>query len=264
MLRKSTLLTPLLLTVLWMVPAAGTPACAGQRPTNFAIMSPDGSQILGHGHYDIDISGSTETVTGENVYLDGQHDEELERLVPGVGNAAPTLISYRHTFFRAAGSTLLESSIDAATGEAKCNRYLDASPELNGATLTVPSDTYAGASVLIPVEDALRDGRTGTLSFHTFNCLPGPKIFAVQTSLPGDPSPLLTYEGDPNQLQVGLDLGFLNLIVAPFLPRLSAWFDSGDSWNYVGGMFDRYYRGPRILMVRVAPSPSASPTPGAK
>ena len=32
-----------------------------------------------------------------------------------------------------------------------------------------------------------------------------------------------------------------------------AWFDSGDNWTFVGGLIDRYYNGPRVLMVRLWP-----------
>jgi hypothetical protein len=49
------------------------------------------------------------------------------------------------------------------------------------------------------------------------------------------------------------DLGALNLLIAPFLPTMDAWFSPADNWNYVGGEFDRYFRGPHVLTVRVSP-----------
>jgi hypothetical protein len=46
----------------------------------------------------------------------------------------------------------------------------------------------------------------------------------------------------------------LNLLIAPFLPTMDAWFSPADNWNYVGGEFDRYFRGPHVLTVRVPPT----------
>jgi hypothetical protein len=37
---------------------------------------------------------------------------------------------------------------------------------------------------------------------------------------------------------------------------MDAWFDPNDNWNYVGGEFDRYFRGPHVVTVRVSPSPT--------
>jgi hypothetical protein len=50
------------------------------------------------------------------------------------------------------------------------------------------------------------------------------------------------------------DLGALNLLIAPFLPTMDAWFNPHDNWSYVGGEFDRYFRGPHVLTVRVPPA----------
>jgi hypothetical protein len=50
------------------------------------------------------------------------------------------------------------------------------------------------------------------------------------------------------------DLGALNLLIAPFMPTMDAWFNPAENWNYVGGEFDRYFRGPHVLTVQVPPA----------
>jgi hypothetical protein len=50
------------------------------------------------------------------------------------------------------------------------------------------------------------------------------------------------------------DLGPLTFLLAPFMPTMDAWFNPNDHWNYVGGEFDRYFRGPHVLTVRVSPA----------
>ena len=50
------------------------------------------------------------------------------------------------------------------------------------------------------------------------------------------------------------DLGWLGTVIAPFLPELRAWFDPSDNWTLAGGEFSRYYRGPRIMLVREIPA----------
>jgi len=62
------------------------------------------------------------------------------------------------------------------------------------------------------------------------------------------------YPGNLGKAEIEADLGWFDVIVSPFLPKMYAWFDSSDNWRFVGGLIDRYYRGPRVLMVRVRSS----------
>ena len=62
------------------------------------------------------------------------------------------------------------------------------------------------------------------------------------------------YPGDLFRLDMRPDLGALNLLIAPFLPTMDAWFNPNDNWNYVGGEFDRYFRGPHVMTVRMPPA----------
>jgi hypothetical protein len=39
---------------------------------------------------------------------------------------------------------------------------------------------------------------------------------------------------------------------------MDAWFAPQGNWNYVGGEFDRFFRGPHVLQVRTDSNPNGS------
>jgi len=116
--------------------------------------------------------------------------------------------------------------------------------------LDLPADSFAGASGLMTMVGSLRHGNR-EVRFHAFACAPGPAIFSVKASLSDRWEHWPFYPGDLFRLDMRPDLGALNLLIAPFIPTMDAWFNPNDNWNYVGGEFDRYFRGPHVLTVRV-------------
>jgi hypothetical protein len=119
--------------------------------------------------------------------------------------------------------------------------------------LEVPADSFAGASSLMMVGESLRRG-IRQIKFHAFACVPGPEIFGVDTSVPDRPEHWPLYPGDLIRLDMRPDLGALNLLIAPFMPTMDAWFNPAENWDYVGGEFNRYFRGPHVLTVQVPPA----------
>jgi hypothetical protein len=118
-----------------------------------------------------------------------------------------------------------------------------------------PPDTFAGGSQLLILAMNLRTG-SQKIVFHTFTCIPGPRIFQIEASVPKLAERWPYYSGDLIRLDLQPDLGLgLNLVIAPFLPKTEAWFDPHDNWKYVGGEFDRYFRGPHVFQVLVPPPP---------
>jgi hypothetical protein len=103
------------------------------------------------------------------------------------------------------------------------------------------------------VVGSLRQG-IREIRFHAFACVPGPAIFSIEASLPDRSEHWPHYPGELVRLGMRPDLGALNFLLAPFIPRMDAWFNPNDDWNYVGGEFDRYFRGPHVLTVRVSPA----------
>ena len=217
--------------------------------TDLTIFSADGKQLIGHAQYTIRPSDDTELLRGESKYFDGEYDIEVERLKPGESGQAPVLISYEQSFFNADQSPQRVSSLDVESGTASCKTYVEGRLEDRRSNLTVPADTYAGATQILLVVIRLRQG-ADHIEFHSFNCIPGPKIIATEASMGIDRVKWSMYPGELVKLEIQPDFGWLGLLVAPFIQKMYAWFDPSDNWNYVGGLYDRFYEGPHILTVR--------------
>jgi len=220
--------------------------------TDLNIFSADGKRIIGHGRYTISRSDDTELLRGESDYLDGEHDLELESLKFGTGAQAPTLLNYEHSFFSPDQTLQRVSSLDARKGTASCKTYVNGQLQDRQANLDVPGDTYAGATQMMFVVIRLRQG-ADNIEFHSFNCMPGPRIIAAQALVQASRVKWGMHSGQLVQLVIQPNFGWLDFLLAPFTSKMRAWVDPDDSWNYVGGLYDRFYKGPRILAVRASP-----------
>ena len=219
----------------------------------FKILSPDGKQTLGTTRFTVMQNNSTEEIKGETRYLDGERDSEDELLSVAPPTYTLRLETYEHSFFNADGTLHMVDRLDAKSGVASCASYTSGKMKVRKSQLEVPADSFAGASGLMMVVERLRHGNR-EMRFHAFACAPGPEIFSVKASLPDRSDHWSPYPGELVRLDMQPDLGALNLLIAPFLPTMNAWFNPADNWNYVGGEFDRYFRGPHVLTVRVGPA----------
>ena len=218
--------------------------------TNLTIFSTVDRRMIGRGRYSSAKIGSTDLIRGENKYLDGAHDIELDYLKPEPSGYSPILVRHEYSSFNSDGSPQFDESLDPASGFASCAQNVNGTKRVYRATLEVPSDTYAGATQLMLIVSRLRRGVRQTVSFHSFNCVPAPKIFLISVTIPSQREEWPMYPGRLIKLEIQPNFGWLNALIAPFLPKLSFWFDPQDDWNYVGGTYDRYYKGPHILSVR--------------
>ena len=238
--------------------AAGLTARSASQPDfsglQFNILSPDGKRTIGSTRFIVLRSNSTEEIKGETRYLDGERDSEDVRLDVEDTPSMLKLDTYQHSFFNADGTLHMVDTLNAKSGVASCTSYTSGKMKVRKSRLDVPADSYAGASGLMMMVTKLRHG-SREIRFHAFACAPGPEIFSVKASLPDRSEHWPFYSGDLFRLDMRPDLGALNLLIAPFLPTMDAWFSPADNWNYVGGEFDRYFRGPHVLTVRV---PSAN------
>jgi hypothetical protein len=221
--------------------------------TNLTIFSADDKKIIGHGRYSSSRSGNTDLIRGENKYLDGASDLELDYLKPGDSGMAPTLMRHQYSSINADGSPQFVESLDSASGAASCTEYVNGTAQVHQATLDVPSDTYAGATQLMFIVARLRQGARETIKFHGFNCVPKPKIFSIAVSLPTEREEWAMYPGKLVKLALQPDFGWFDILITPFLPKVYVWVDPNNNWNYVGGLYDRFYKGPHILTVRATP-----------
>ena len=219
----------------------------------FNILSPDGKRTIGSTRFTVLRNNSTEEIKGETRYLDGDRDIEDERLDLDGTRSTLKLDSYEHSFFNADGTLHMVDALNTKSGAASCTSYTSSSKKVRKSQLDVPADSFAGASGLIMMVASLRHG-SREIRFHAFACAPGPELFSVKASLPVRPERWPFYSGNLFRLDMRPDLGALNWLIAPFIPTMDAWFNPSDNWNYVGGEFDRYFRGPHVLTVRVPPA----------
>lgn len=217
--------------------------------TDVTVFAPDGGPAIGHGHYTVSRVGGLDVVVGENEYLNGEYDREEQSVKPAIGGMPPVLVNYQHQFFNTDGSMHYTDSLDARTGYAACERFDSSLPNIRKTTLEVPADTYAGATNLTFVVGRLREG-AAKIRFHSFNCMPDPRIIAVEATKLSGLVMWSMYPGKLVKMEMTPDFGWLNIFIAPFIPRMYGWFDPADEFRLVGAQFDRNYKGRHILIVR--------------
>lgn len=221
-------------------------------PTSFTILNPDTGAAIGRSHYRIDSTADGATLRGENGYFDGQTDVETAHLrFEAAGDQLPKLEEFDHTFYNADGSIRARAHADLKTGAAICIDNSGGQTSQQSDVLSVPADTWAGASIVIPVQHFLRAGVKGeTRPLHVFNCAPSPKIFAISVNVDPGNAVWTSYGAEAMRVEVRPDFGWLNVIVASFVPKLHAWFDPNNGWAFVGDEAARYYKGPKIMLVK--------------
>ena len=235
--------------------------------TTFTLRSVDGQRVIGHATFAVSTdSEGVATVRGEYHFLDGAYDIDQSMLRPGVNGNLPTLVRTDHTFYLADGARDRESHVEFAEGTGSCTIYRNGQAEVSSARFDFPDDTFAGDTVILPLRRFVSAGGEGSISFHVFNCIPTPKVIKVTASTRA-PAPWNYYRGSLVQVDVKPDFGWLNVVIAPFLPQIHAWFDPDDDVNFVGCETARYYKGLNYMMVRVRPTnaelkarPAAAPS----
>jgi hypothetical protein len=229
--------------------------------TYFTILSTTDAQVVGRAHYFVDQVNGASVLRGDNRYLDGTYDLESDTLEVPPSGATPTLMAYEHLYFNRDGSPSMVTRADFRTDSASCVRYENGSPETESAKLDFPPDTYAGAGIIIPLEYGLRKNPQDLIHLHFFSCVPAPRVVSVEAD-PRAGLKLPGYTGDVIAVDVRGRLGWWDLFLRPFIPKIRAWFDPSNRFIYLGGEIQRYYRGPRVELVR-EPNPRSGATPGA-
>jgi hypothetical protein len=231
-------------------------ALAADRPfsADFTIYSVDGTQVLGHSRYSLKLEGDNELLKGENHYLDGSYDIEVNKL-QSRPDGFPALLEFDHSFYRADGSLQISGRANLRSGDASCIDQDSDKSQKQEKVLSFPDHTYAGASLLIPIQHALRARSDGPVTMSAFECAPDPKVITVVADISDRNDRWSFYPGDLARVTAEPDLGWWDLVVAPFLPKVRAWFDPSSRWDYVGGLIHRYLsRGPQVLLVKTPKS----------
>ena len=219
-------------------------------PSDFDILSAGDGRLIGHGHYSLEESGGEITLRGENRYFTGEYDIEEDRLASGGTNRMPQLLSFRHDFFAANGAPTVVGKLDTRSGLGECGTLDAGTLAIKDQQFSVPEDTYAGASVLLPIQHLISRGDREPLQVHVFNCAPTPKLIVVDLKPEAHPITWADYPGELEKVDVKANFGFWTIVIAPFVPKLAAWFDPSSGMLLVGAQLERYYKGAKIILVR--------------
>lgn len=240
----------------WTAVAAPAQGTLDFDAADFKILNPTAKRVIGHAHYAVEHLGDADLVRGESRYLSGESDAEVDKLELASPGAVPNLVTFEHAFFNADGSPLLVAKADLKSGDASCIHYNRGQAETLTASLDFPPDTYAGASLLIPIEYRLRDNRDHPIRLHAYSCVPGPRLLAIEVR-PKSGARWALFAGDVVGVDVRPMLGWWDVLLAPFIPRIRAWFDPADRFSYLGGQVQRFYRGPWVELSRERNNPTS-------
>ncbi|MGH7914796.1 MAG: hypothetical protein ACREPW_09130 [Candidatus Binataceae bacterium] len=241
--------------------AAVAPSKAGmvvEKSPDLFIYNPTGTKLLGRAHYSVTHRDDVVTIEGRNEFADGESDIERDTLKTAA-DAIPRLLTYEHSYFDAHGAAQIAAKADAVTGKTSCTKYENGKSNIEAAVLQFPSDTYAGASVLIPIADRLRRGNATEIDIHVFDCALGPRVLALHVDLTRAPWSFRPHDGELAKADARPVFGWFNIFLKPFVPTTELWFDPMRDFAFIGGTLSRYYRGPEVLLVSMAPPVKPQP-----
>ena len=217
------------------------------------MLNADGTEVIGHSHYELSRGGHNLLIgRGAARFKNGEYDIEYDTLKARQDHP-PVMLTLDHKFYNADGSIQRASAADFRTGQASCMHHQNGVAQTDSAKLDFTQDSYGGAAVVLPLEQYLAQGAAEPIKLQALNCLPGPRLVAIKARVQ-KPSRWRHYPGQTVEVDIKPDLGWLDAVVSPFLPGLRAWFDPSDNWTLAGGEFSRYFRGPRIILVREIPA----------
>jgi hypothetical protein len=220
-------------------------------PTSFEILKPDTGVAMGRARYRVEPIRDGGVLRGENGYFDGQTDVETSRIETAAAGGKPKLTEFDHTYYNPDKSILRRAHVDLKTGAATCIDNSAGQKSEQSDVLTIPDDTWAGASIVIPIQNFLRAGDKGiSRPLHAFSCAPTPKIFSISVNIDPGNAVWTTYGAEAIRVEVRPDFGVLNFVIAAFVPKLHAWFDPNDRLAFIGDEAARYYKGDPIMLVK--------------
>src|SRR5260370_30133385 len=211
-------------------------------PTSFTIVKPDSGVAIGQAHYRIEGTPGGRILRGENGYYDGQTDVETAHIETTGVAGTPKLTEFDHTYYNPDKSILKRAHVDLKTGAATCIDNSAGQKSEQSDVLTIPDDTWAGASIVIPVQSFLRAGDKGiSRPLHAFSCAPTAKIFSISVDIDPGPAIWTTYGAEAIRVQVRPDFGLFNFLFPPFVPTLHPCFHPPPDLHFIHHKPAPYY-----------------------
>jgi len=230
----------IIFVVLWTNP--GEAMKLDSSPTVFKLLSADGSREIGYARFDTAETDKLLYVRGKYQFFSGDYDVDEAWLKPAQHAVLPTLLKYRHVFFHSDGSPERLSEADLNRGQGTCSVYKNGAVQRASKTLYCPPDTYAGPALVFPVRAFIRQNVSIGNEFDSFNCSPGPKIYALQISTRTQ-SRWTYHAGSELEVSVKPRRGLFDVWIDPLVPRVHLWFDPAKDCEFIGAESMRYYKG---------------------
>lgn len=226
------------------------------RSVRFLVLNEDGTRVIGSESFAVQQTDGKSVLIGRGIFADGESDVERDELRPNKTSDAPSLVQFEHSFFNSDGSRKIAGFADLRTGQASCSTFDRGQPHQLDSQIQFPGDTYAGASIVIAMQHALRLG-IHNFSFHVFDCAPGPKLEAVEVTSVDEHETWDYHSGDLSKAEITAHVSVIGAgLIEDLLPHRNVWFDPNAGWEYIGGKIQRYFAdGPKILLVRQPAGP---------
>jgi len=189
--------------------------------------------------------------------IDGSAKTEARAVLEVVpGGDGLRLLSQSSESHDESGQSLGVLSIDHTQGKATCG--------------VPPGSGKAPAVVELPANDRvvnvplnllfheLVTGESEHVAFQVLLCRFGARLIPARASVTGPRK-----KGGTGLLEVvyNVDFGMLNSLAAPFLPKLSFWFDPDSPAAWVGHRMPLFSKGPTVLVVRSGFTPAQLEVP---
>ncbi len=177
-------------------------------------------------------------------------------LEPTADGAALRPVWQESRSLNADGEPLGVLMVDHARGVGTCTPSDGSAPE----RVELPDDDRVANVVVSQLLGPLVAAREGSFDFAILICRPDARILAARAEVVGTaPS---GDGGDLVEVETAVELGpVLGRLLAPFLPRVSMWFDPKDTVSWIGQRMPLFAKGPTVLVLRsdVAPARVLSP-----
>lgn len=222
-----------------------------------AVTYDEGGQPVGRSALRLERRGGSRVRLEAEAGIEGAEQSTLTAELAEVdGGSALRLLSQRSQSVDAAGRSLGVMTIDHERRLASCAPPPDEGGEVQ--TLELPDPDRVANVPMNLLFLPLASGEEERIEFQFLLCRGGPRLVDASASV------AQTHDS-PNgngerivEVKYELDFGpILSRVAAPFMPRLSIWFDSGDRASWLAHTQPLFAKGPTVWVVRSGIAPEA-------
>lgn len=250
--------TALLLLVALAAPVRGESSLSFPRPEIVGNIAADTYDEAGHRVGDATLS--VEQLSSGNVLIQALSGIDGSARSTAFAELAPIglegnlrLVEQRTQAYDEAGQPLGLTTIDHVAGVAVCGKPEGSDEEPT--RLALPKRDRVVNVPLNLLFQPLVNGDADVIDFDVLLCRArGARIVSAQARVAD-----ATGESDGRLVEIRYQLDFgpvLSRLAAPFMPRMSFWFDESSPGAWIGHRMPLFSKGPTVLVVRSGVSPN--------